>query len=38
MFRLFENENLEKERVWNKLFPGKSYNYGIMKNIIHDLK
>ncbi len=33
----FENENLEKERVWNKLFPGKSYNYGIMKNIIHDL-
>lgn len=34
---LFENDNLEKERTWVKLFPGKSYNYGIMKNLIHDL-
>ncbi|HRA99029.1 MAG TPA: hypothetical protein PK294_01200 [Ignavibacteria bacterium] len=33
----FNNENLEKELVWNKLFPEKNYNYGIMKNIIHDL-
>ena len=33
----FTNENLEKEKVWMILFPGKEYNYGIMKNIIHDL-
>ncbi|MFZ1322644.1 MAG: hypothetical protein WAT71_13890 [Ignavibacteria bacterium] len=33
----FINENLEKEKVWKKLFPGKDYNYGIVKNIIHDL-
>ncbi len=33
----FENENLEKEKVWKILFPGKEYNYGIMKNLIHDL-
>ncbi|HRA99028.1 MAG TPA: hypothetical protein PK294_01195 [Ignavibacteria bacterium] len=33
----FNNENLEKELVWKKLFPEKNYNYGIMKNIIHDL-
>jgi len=33
----FNDENLEKEKVWQKLFPGKNYNYGIMKNIIHDL-
>ena len=31
------NENLEKEKVWNAIFPGKEYNYGIMKNIIFDL-
>ncbi len=33
----FEDEHLEKEKVWLKLFPGKEYNYGIMKNLIHDL-
>ena len=33
----FGHENLEKENAWQKLFPGKSYNYGIMKNLIHDL-
>ena len=33
----FESENLEKEKVWMNLFPGKQYNYGIIKNIIHDL-
>ncbi len=33
----FVNENLEKEKIWLKIFPGKSYNYGIMKNLIHDL-
>ncbi len=33
----FESENLEKEKIWIKVFPGKDYNYGIMKNIIHEL-
>ncbi|HMQ70341.1 MAG TPA: hypothetical protein PKA90_15195 [Ignavibacteria bacterium] len=33
----FTDENLEKEKVWKKLFPQKVYNYGIMKNLIHDL-
>jgi hypothetical protein len=33
----FSNEELEKEKVWMSIFPGKAYNYGIMKNIIHDL-
>jgi len=33
----FNSENLDKEIVWNKLFSEKDYNYGIMKNIIHDL-
>lgn len=34
---VFEDQNLEKERVWNKMFHDRKYNYGIMKNIIHDL-
>ncbi|MBS1516878.1 MAG: hypothetical protein JSS91_02195 [Bacteroidetes bacterium] len=34
---VFANENLEKEKVWKSVFPGKEYNYGIMKNLIHDL-
>ncbi|HMS35399.1 MAG TPA: hypothetical protein PKC91_15060 [Ignavibacteria bacterium] len=33
----FSNENLGKEKVWRNLFPGKDYNYGIMKNLIHEL-
>jgi len=33
----FESENLEKEKVWSRLFSGQKYNYGIMKNLIHDL-
>ncbi len=33
----FINANLEKEKVWKKLFPEKEYNYGIMKNLIFDL-
>lgn len=33
----FKNENLEKETIWEKIFPGKKYNYGIMKNLIFDL-
>ena len=33
----FNDENLEKEKIWMNLFPGKEYNYGIMKNLIFDL-
>ncbi len=33
----FSNEKLEKEMVWQKVFPGIKYNYGIMKNLIFDL-
>lgn len=30
-------EGLEKESLWKGVFPGKEYNYGIMKNLIHEL-
>ncbi|MBK6772315.1 MAG: hypothetical protein IPG78_09345 [Ignavibacteria bacterium] len=33
----FTEANLEKEKIWVKVFPGKEYNYGIMKNLIFDL-
>ena len=33
----YESENLGKENVWQKVFPGIKYNYGIMKNLIFDL-
>ena len=33
----FSSEHLEKEKVWKALFSDKEYNYGIMKNLIHDL-
>ena len=33
----FTSEDLDKELVWKKLFPGKEYNYGTMKNLIHEL-
>ena len=33
----FSGENLKKEKIWNFIFDGKKYNYGIMKNLIHDL-
>ena len=33
----FKSAELEKEIVWLKLFPGKDYNYGTMKNLIHEL-
>jgi len=33
----FTDVNLEKEQIWVKVFPGKEYNYGIMKNLIHEL-
>ncbi|MFZ1322639.1 MAG: hypothetical protein WAT71_13865 [Ignavibacteria bacterium] len=33
----FKDDNLDKEKVWGKIFPEKEYNYGILKNLIHDL-
>lgn len=33
----YENGNLQKEKIWESLFAGRKYNYGIMKNIIFDL-
>lgn len=33
----FTSAKLEKDKVWKKIFPGKEYNYGIMKNLIFDL-
>lgn len=33
----FPEEKIKKEEVWKKIFPGKKYNYGIMKNLIYDL-
>lgn len=30
-------DKISKEEVWKKLYPGKKYNYGIMKNLIFDL-
>lgn len=33
----FENSNLKSEQLWQKIFPGKKYNYGIMKNLVYSL-
>ncbi|HMS65119.1 MAG TPA: hypothetical protein PKD83_07685 [Ignavibacteria bacterium] len=33
----FTSNDLEKEKAWVKVFPDQKYNYGIMKNLIHDL-
>lgn len=33
----FKDDGLAKEKLWNDIFPGKEYNYGVMKNFIHDL-
>ena len=33
----FNSELLDKEIVWKELFPQKDYNYGTMKNLIHEL-
>jgi len=34
----FENKGLEKEILWGKIYKDKKYNYGIMKNLIFELK
>ncbi|MFZ1322358.1 MAG: hypothetical protein WAT71_12460 [Ignavibacteria bacterium] len=33
----FDNKLLDKEELWKKLFSGKEYNYGVMKNVIYDI-
>lgn len=33
----YKDENLDRKLVWKKLFPGKEFNYGVMKNLIYDL-
>lgn len=31
----FTQKEVDREFVWEKIFPDKEYNYGIMKNLIH---
>jgi len=33
----FTDNSLEKETLWSKIYPNKEFNYGVMKNLIHDL-
>ncbi|HMS35103.1 MAG TPA: hypothetical protein PKC91_13560 [Ignavibacteria bacterium] len=33
----FDSPDLAKEIIWKKIFPGKVYKYGTMKNLIHEL-
>lgn len=33
----FSSKELERERIYKIIFPGKKYNYGTMKNLIYDL-
>ena len=33
----FTDESLEKETIWKKIYPDKPYNYGVMKNLIHEI-
>lgn len=33
----FDEKKIAKEALWEKLYPGKQYNYGVMKNLIHDI-
>lgn len=32
----FNDKNLSDESIWEKLFPGKDYHYGNMKNLLHE--
>lgn len=32
-----DREELDRRNIYRKLYPGKSYNYGIIKNIIYEL-
>ena len=31
------SNKLQRENLWGSLFPDKTYNYGVMKNLIYDL-
>lgn len=33
----FPKEKVEREIIWKHLYPGKPYNYGVMKNLLYDL-
>lgn len=33
----YEGELLGKENIWKQLYPGKKYNWGVLKNLIFDL-
>lgn len=33
----FKNKELDRKELWKEVFPGKDFNYGIMKNLIYDL-
>ncbi len=33
----FKEESIQKENIWKQLYPGKKYNWGVLKNLIFDL-
>lgn len=33
----FKSDDIKKENLWKRIYPGKKYNYGTMKNLIFDL-
>lgn len=33
----YAGERFSREEVWKGIFPGKKFNYGILKNLIHEL-
>ncbi|MBS1516866.1 MAG: hypothetical protein JSS91_02135 [Bacteroidetes bacterium] len=33
----FRDESMSKEFIWNAIFPGRKFSYGVMKNLIYEL-
>ncbi len=33
----FDSEELRREKIFSKLYPGKTFNYGVLKNLLHEL-
>ncbi|MBK8553927.1 MAG: hypothetical protein IPL53_23945 [Ignavibacteria bacterium] len=33
----YKGDGIGKENIWKQLYPGKSYNWGVLKNLIFDL-
>lgn len=33
----FSGESFSRENIWRGLFPGREFNYGILKNLLHEL-